>query len=97
MVIGTLLLEFTLHGNDSLKGKRNVAQSLKRKLRNKFNVAVAEVDSMESHTRLVLACVTVSNDAAHAHGLLTKVQNMVEAATDEELTDSQMDILRCEN
>ncbi|MCA1944806.1 MAG: DUF503 domain-containing protein, partial [Desulfovibrio sp.] len=46
MVIGTLLLEFTLHGNDSLKGKRNVAQSLKRKLRNKFNVAVAEVDSM---------------------------------------------------
>ncbi|GAB7079015.1 DUF503 domain-containing protein [Megalodesulfovibrio paquesii] len=97
MVIGTLLLEFTLHGNDSLKGKRNVAQSLKRKLRNKFNVAVAEVDSLESHTRLVLACVTVSNEAAHAQGLLTKVQNMVEAATDEELTDSQMEILRCDD
>ncbi len=96
MVIATLLLEFTLHGNDSLKGKRNVAQGLKRKLRNKFNVAVAEVDSMESHTRLVLACVTVSNSGKHAEGLLTKVQNMVEAATDEELTDSHMDIMQCE-
>lgn len=96
MIIGALHLEFTLHGNDSLKGKRNVAQSLKRKLRNKFNVAVAEVDSQESHVRLVLAVVAVSAEASHLEGLLTKVLNMVEAATDEELTDSRMDFLHVE-
>ena len=58
MIIGLLRLEFALHGNDSLKAKRNVARSLKQKLRNKFNVAVAEVEAQESHVRLVLAAVT---------------------------------------
>jgi hypothetical protein len=41
MIIGVLTLEFRLHGNSSLKGKRQVAQSLKQKLRNTFNVAVS--------------------------------------------------------
>jgi uncharacterized protein YlxP (DUF503 family) len=63
MVIGILTLEFRLHGNDSLKGKRRVAQSLKRKLRNTFNVAVSEIARQESHETLVLAAVTVSPDA----------------------------------
>ena len=60
MVVGVLTLEFALHGNDSLKGKRRVAQSLKMKLRNKFNVAVAETAMQESWDTLVLAAVTVS-------------------------------------
>ncbi len=96
MLVGLLLLEFTLHGNDSLKGKRSVAQSLKRKLRNKFNVSVAEVDSLESHTRLVLAVVTVGHDYSHIEGRLTKALSMVEAASPEEVTDSRIDIFNPE-
>ncbi len=91
MIIGALMLEFTLHGNTSLKGKRNVARSLKNKLRSKFNVSVAEVESLDSHTRLVLAVVSVGNSRRHLEGRLTKALSMVEAATPEELTDSQME------
>ena len=93
MVIGILRLEITLHGNDSLKGKRNVARSLKQKLRNKFNVSVAEIDSLESHTRLVLAAVTVGSERGHVEGRLTKALNMLEAASSEEITDSDMEIV----
>ena len=46
MIIGTLQFTVFLHGNRSLKGKRQVANSLKQKMRNKFNVAAAEVESM---------------------------------------------------
>ena len=34
MVIAVLTVEYHLHGNDSLKGKRRVANSLKQKVRN---------------------------------------------------------------
>ncbi len=92
MVIGVLRLEFRLHGNNSLKGKRRVAASLKQKLRNRFNVSVAEVEAQDSHTRLVLAAVTVGNDRAHVEGRLTKAMGMVEAASPEEIVDSEMEI-----
>ncbi|MFW5734872.1 MAG: DUF503 domain-containing protein [Oceanidesulfovibrio sp.] len=92
MVIGVLRVEFTLHGNASLKGKRSVAQSLKRKMRNKFNVSVAEVESQESHTRLVLAASTVANEWKHVESRLTKCLNMLEAAAPEEITDSSIEL-----
>lgn len=93
MVVGVLTLQFTLHGNDSLKGKRRVAQSLKRKLRNKFNVAAAETAMQESWDTLVLTAVTVSSDGAHAQGLLQKALNMVVATAEAELVDDDIEIL----
>lgn len=96
MLIGVLVMEFTLHGNESLKGKRSVSLSLKHKLRSKFNLAVSEVEDHESHTRLVLAAVTVGSDYKHLEGRLTKALSMVEAATPEELTDNYMEIFNPE-
>lgn len=93
MVVGVLTLQFALHGNDSLKGKRRVAQSLKQKLRNKFNVAAAEVAMQESWDTLVLAAVTVSSDADYVRGQLQKAVNMVEAAALAELVYDDIEIL----
>ena len=50
MVIAVLTVEYHLHGNDSLKGKRRVANSLKQKVRNTFNVAIAEYGTEDSLT-----------------------------------------------
>ena len=93
MIIGVLTLEFRLHGNDSLKGKRSVAQRLKMKLRNKFNVAVSEVASHDSLDTLALAAVTVSPDARHARGLLQKALNMVVAADEAELVYDDIELI----
>ena len=49
MVIAVLTVEYHLHGNDSLKGKRRVANSLKQKVRNTFNVAIAEYGTADGH------------------------------------------------
>ena len=57
MIIGTLRLEFRLHGVFSLKEKRKSANSLKQKLRNTFNVSVAETEAQDSHQTLVLGVV----------------------------------------
>ncbi|WP_029898406.1 DUF503 domain-containing protein [Desulfohalovibrio reitneri] len=92
MYFGVLRLEFTLHGNRSLKGKRKVANSIKMKLRSKFNVSVAEVGPLDDPGRLDLAAVSVAGDYNVLEGRMQKALNMVEAAADEELTDSSVDI-----
>lgn len=91
MFIGVLRLEFYLHGNDSLKGKRRVAQSLKHKLRNRFNVSVAEVETQDSLTRLQLAVVNVGNEKGHLERKLANALLMVEAIAPEELVDSDVE------
>ncbi|ACU90494.1 DUF503 domain-containing protein [Desulfomicrobium baculatum] len=92
MIIGTLRLEFRLHGVFSLKEKRKSANSLKQKLRNTFNVSVAETEAQDSHQVLVLGVVTVSNDTAHVHSRLSKVLAMVEASTADELVHADMNV-----
>lgn len=96
MFIGILKVEFALHGNESLKDKRRVAQSLKQKLRNKFNVAVAEVGSENSMDYLSLSIVSVSNGKGHLESRMSKCLNMVQAACDEELIFDDIEIVAFE-
>ncbi|BBD07919.1 DUF503 domain-containing protein [Desulfovibrio ferrophilus] len=97
MILGLLRLDFRLHGNRSLKGKRQIANSLKQKLRNKFNVAVSEVEAQDSLDRLVLAVVTVSPESRRVESQLQKALNHAQAATSEELIDSQVEIFSSGN
>lgn len=93
MFIAILKVEFRLHGNESLKDKRRVAQGLKQKVRNKFNVAVAEVGSENSMDYLALSIVSVSNDKKHLESRMSKCLNMVQAACDEEMIYDDIEII----
>jgi uncharacterized protein YlxP (DUF503 family) len=88
--IGILGVEFYLHGNESLKDKRRVANSLKQKVRNKFNVSIAEVESEEEMDRLRLAVVSVSNEKKHLESRMTKCLSMIEAVCPEEMVHSEL-------
>ncbi len=72
--IGVLTLEMRLNGSHSLKEKRHVVQSLKERLRHRFNVSVAEIDCQDLWQRAVLAAVTVSSDHGHAAAVLQSVE-----------------------
>ena len=74
-VIGVLTLEILVEYSHSLKEKRHVVKSLKDRLRNRFNVAIAEVDGADSWQRSVIAAVTVSNDRVRAEQVLQAVEN----------------------
>ncbi len=78
-VIGVLTLEIYVEDSHSLKDKRHVVKSLKDRLRDHFNVAVAEIDGLDSWQSSVVAAVTVSNDRVHAEQLLQAVE--AQAAT----------------
>ncbi len=73
-VIGVLTLDIHVEHSHSLKEKRHVVKSLKDRLRERFNVAIAEIDGLDSWQHSVLAAVTVSSDRVRAEQILQAVE-----------------------
>jgi uncharacterized protein YlxP (DUF503 family) len=73
--IGVLTLELRLDNSHSLKDKRHVVKGLRDRLRNKFNVSVAEIDCHDLWQRAVVAAVTVSSDRVQAEKVLHSVEH----------------------
>jgi uncharacterized protein YlxP (DUF503 family) len=74
-VIGVLTLELWVESAHSLKDKRQVVRSLKDRLREKFNVSVAEIDGLDSWQNAVIAVVTVANDRTYAEQVLQAAES----------------------
>lgn len=92
MFIAALTVEFSLEGNDNLKAKRRVANSLKQKVRNTFNTAVAEAGTENSLTRLRLCVISLSNSETHLRSRMDKCALMMESVCPEPMIDSQVEI-----
>ncbi len=92
MLIGTLTIQFRLHGIFSKKEKRSIAEKLKQKLRNKFNVSVAEIGAQDSLDFLILAIITVANESRRVDSILNKALIMLESLTSEEIIDVSTEI-----
>ncbi|MBV8446124.1 MAG: DUF503 domain-containing protein, partial [Candidatus Dormibacteraeota bacterium] len=60
MVVGTLLITLQVPDSGSLKEKRQVVRSLTARLRNTFNVAVAEVGDQNLWQSAVIGVACVS-------------------------------------
>ncbi len=94
MHIGVCRLMAHLPQSGSLKAKRQVARSLTQRIRNQFNVAVAEIDDNDLWQRLTLGVCCVSNDSAHADHMLSRVVSFVEDFRDDlVLLDHQTEII----
>ena len=77
--VGVLTLELRLYDAHSLKDKRHTVKGLKDRLRNKFNVAVAEIDYQHLWQRSLISAVTVSGDHSHAEQVLQLVEREASA------------------
>jgi len=78
MIVGVLTLTLRLPGNSSLKGKRRVIKSISARLRQEYNISVAEVDALDQWQEAVLGIASVSSSAAYCHGLLERAVQWVE-------------------
>ena len=62
MIVGSLSARLYLRESRSLKDKRQVLQSIKDRLRNEFNVSVAEVDALDNRQLIVLGVAMAGKD-----------------------------------
>ncbi len=97
MNLGYCSLRFFLHGNNSLKGKRKVIRAIKDRLRNKFNVSVAEVGDQDVWQSIHLGIAAVSADAQYLDGLLKQLVNFVDNMHLAEMTDCQTEIIKADS
>lgn len=73
-----LQVQIHLPQSQSLKDKRSVIKSLKERLRNQFNVSVAEVDDLDKWQVATLAIVMVSNDQVYLESQFEKIDQFIE-------------------
>ena len=94
MNVGVVKVTLRLPENQSLKGKRRVINSLGARIRNKFQVSIAEVDNNEAWQLATLGIACVSNDSRHANEVLESVVAYIENGREEvELVSHQQEII----
>jgi uncharacterized protein YlxP (DUF503 family) len=90
MYVQSARLTYRVHHANSLKDKRQVARSTVARVRNKFNIAVAEVDTQDVHRTLTLGIAVVSSTMSHAQNALDEVVRFMENNPDAELVDVEL-------
>ena len=93
MIIGLVTLDFHLPMCHSLKSKRFFVKSLKDRLSNRFNVAVAEVDHTDVWQRTRLAVVTVARERRRVDEVITKVIKLADRESEAFLVGTEVQIL----
>ncbi len=94
MNVGICKIKLRLPGNTSLKGKRQVLKPITTRVRNKFNVAVAEIDDNNLWQVATLGICCVSNDRRHTNEVLSKVVDFVVSSRFEiEILNHEIEIL----
>ena len=94
MNVGICQVRLRLPENASLKGKRHVVKSIVTRLRNNFNVSVAEIDDHDLWQLITLGICCVSNNRRYTNQVLSKAVSLVNNGRfDVEMMDYEMEIL----
>ena len=86
MLVGVCRLEIFVPESSSLKSKRFVLNSIKKRIRNKFNVSVAEVENNDKWQRISLGISMVSNEQKFIDMNVAEILKLIER-------DGRMEIL----
>ncbi|MDD5439669.1 MAG: DUF503 domain-containing protein [Candidatus Omnitrophica bacterium] len=78
MRVGILRITLEITDSLSLKDKRMVIRSLKDRLRQRYNISVAEVDDHDAWQRSTLGLSMVSHDREFLDATLNKITDYIE-------------------
>lgn len=84
-----LVMKITLRASwvHSLKEKRMVVKSIVQRLKNNFNISVAEVEEQDIHQTAVIGIAAVCGSSAQADSTMEHIITFVEDNTDAEIID----------
>lgn len=93
MVIGTASIKIHLPWVHSLKEKRMVVKSLCAKVRNQFNVSIAEIEEQDIHQIAVFGVAGIAGDRIQADSIIDHVLNFIESNTEGEIIAIDREII----
>jgi len=92
MIVGSLRVRLLLREARSLKDKRQVVRSIKDRLRNGFNVSVAEVEAQDNRQLAVLGLAMVSTEAKHVRTTFDQIVQALRTHPVAELIDHEVEV-----
>ena len=92
MLVALCRFDLRIRGVGSLKEKRHVIKTLTASLRQKFNVAVAEVDHQDLWQRTAIGVSTVGGEAYHLRRVMHEVERHVERWHEVEIIDVNLSL-----
>lgn len=90
MIIGFLSLEIYIPYSHSLKEKRKRLSGLRNRLKNRYNVAFAELDYHKKWQRTKIGMVTLSNQKRLIDSLFSKIIADTEKNIDGHIIEHQI-------
>jgi uncharacterized protein YlxP (DUF503 family) len=92
MIIGVCTIDLRIPGIDNLKGKRSIVRKIKDRVKNTFNVSIAEVENLDKLQRVGLGIALVSNESSYVHSTLSKVVNFIDHMYVAEIIDYHIEM-----
>lgn len=94
MIVGVIELTLHLPESHSLKDKRQIITSLMARVRQRFEVAIAEVEENDRWQLAKLGASCVSNSRHHVDEVLNHVRRYIEETRpDISVTDAEIEIM----
>lgn len=91
--IGILYVELFMNGPQSLKEKRMILKSIKDKVRQQFNVSVAELGNQDKWQAATLGFCMIGNDNRYIDGVLNNILSFLRSNSLAEVVDHQIEFL----
>ncbi len=93
MVIGICHLDLLIRENRSLKGKRRTLKKIIERVKNKFNVSIAEVGNHDLWQSSQIGFCMVGNDRRFVNSALDKIVLFIEGISSAEIIKSEIEIM----
>ncbi|MEI8013719.1 MAG: DUF503 domain-containing protein [Nitrospirota bacterium] len=93
IIVGLCTVELFIPESQSLKDKRRVLLSLKDRLRERFNLSVAEVDGQDLWQKAVLGLACVANEGRHVNQVCDQALNLIRGIPTVEIVQSRVELL----
>jgi len=93
MVVGVCHLDLLLTESSSLKAKRRILKRVIDRVKNKFNVSIAEVGKNDLWQSAQIGFCIVGNDRRFINSSLDKVIFFIEELNSADIVDSEIELL----
>ncbi len=93
MIICRCRVELRLYSPNSLKEKRRILKSLIERLKNRFNISIAEVADNDLWQVAVIGMAAVAKDSVFANEVMNKVVDFIDNFDSVEIINIDMEMI----
>jgi len=92
MIVGLVSIDIHIPESGSLKNKRHILKGIKDRVKNRFNVSIAEVDHNDLWQRTTLGVAVVANQKHFANQVLSGVVDFINKENRVQILDYSIEL-----